>query len=147
MNNSRIDTAVTHCCGDGGQKTFTVHAEDIPAFLGPLMVSNFSVAFANLGMQPVQEDGDLEVELRYEQDNLSRDRKRDDFDEAIATGDSMRFFARIAIDVRDATTGNLVWSGQIQRLHTVGPGDYMHTGPASIAIFEAFTRVLQGYRE
>lgn len=144
-DNTRIDTAVTQCCEDAEYETFHVIAEDIPAFLGPLMVSNFSVAFANAGMQPVLENGDLEVTLRYEQTDLEPEVEHDDFDERIATGDAMRFIARIAIEARDAETGELVWAGHIQRLHDVGPGDYMHTGVASIAVYEAFTKVLEDY--
>lgn len=50
---SRIDTTVTRCCSTNEYTTFAVKSENIPAFLGPLMLSNFSVAFANKGMQPV----------------------------------------------------------------------------------------------
>lgn len=142
---SRIDTTVTRCCSTNEYTTFAVKPENIPAFLGPLMLSNFSVAFANKGMQPVTADADLNVTLRYEQSNLSQEEPHDDFDERITTGDSMRFIARIVIDMRDATTNDLVWSGHVQRLHNVGPGDYMHTGPASISIYEAFTDVLKDY--
>lgn len=146
IDNSRIDTAVTHCCDTGPvPRTFTVAADEIPAFLGPLMISNFSVAFANIGMQPVERDPDLVVTLRYEQTNLAPEQERDDFDERVMTGDAERFYARIVIEVRDATSDSLLWSAHVQRLHDVGPGDYMHTGVASIAIYEAFTQVLKGY--
>lgn len=146
VNNSRIDTAVTSCCAESSSRTFTVHAVNIPAFLGPLMVSNFSVAFANLGYQPMETGGELDVELRYEQTNLTADVIRDDFEERIASGDAMRFIARVVIEVREASTDQLLWSGHVQRLHDVGPGDYMHTGPASAAIFQSFEQVLKDYR-
>jgi hypothetical protein len=142
-----MDTAVLSCCIDEEYKTFSVHANEIPAFLGPLIVSNFSVAFSNHGMQPVEQAGDLVAELRYEQIDLTEDRERDDFDERIATGDAERFIARIAIEIKDTDDGKVVWSGHVQRLHDVGPGEWMHTGVASIAIFEAFTEVLEGYGE
>ncbi len=145
-NNSRIDTAVTSCCADSSSRTFSVHAVNVPAFLGPLMVSNFSVAFANLGYQPMESGGELDVELRYEQSNLNRDEARDDFEERIASGDAMRFIARIVIEVRLASSGKLLWSGHVQRLHDVGPGDYMHTGAASAAIFQSFENVLKEYK-
>jgi hypothetical protein len=145
-DNTRIDTATTSCCPQNHYETFSVTAENIPAFLGPLMVSNFSVAFANRGMQPVIEGGDLNVVLRYEQTNLSRvDEDRDDFEERIATGQTTRFIARIVIEMYDSKTDKIVWSGHVQRLHDVGPGDYMHTGNASIALYDAFTEVLKNY--
>lgn len=145
-DNSRIDTIVTRCCDTGSiPRTFTVTARDIPAFLGPLMVSNFSVAFANIGMQPVEQDPELLVTLRYEQINLAAEQQRDDFAERVGAGDAERFYARIIIEVKDAASASLLWSAHVQRLHDVGPGDYMHTGVASIAIYEAFTQVLEGY--
>lgn len=145
-SSSRIDTAVTRCCTTVEYTTFSVAVENVPAFLGPLMVSNFSVAFANRGMQPVESGADLLVTLRYEQSNLSREEPYDDFDERITTGDPMRFIARIVVDIRDASTKELVWLGYVQRLHNVAPGDYMHTGPASISIYEAFTDLLEDYQ-
>jgi len=143
---ARIDIATTTCCASPDYKTFTVTAQDIPAFLGPLMMSNFTVAFAAIGMQPVTSDGDVNVILRFEQ--VSRDPqdvKKDDFQEHLAAGDAMRFMARIVVDVHDGKTGKVVWSGHIQRLHDVGAGEYMHTGPASIAIYQAFQRLLTHY--
>jgi hypothetical protein len=145
-DHARIDTATTTCCSSPQYKTFFVKAESIPAFLGPLMVSNFSVAFANIGMQPVEEDADLNVVLRYEQQDLDRARRpRDNFEGKISSGDTTRFMARIVVEMHDAKTGKIVWSGHIQRLHDVGPGDYMHTGKASMAIFDAFVKLLKNY--
>ena len=144
-DHTRVDTATTTCCATTQYKTFFVKAEHIPAFLGPLMVSNFSVAFANIGMQPVEQDADLNVVLRYEQLNLEPSGRRDNFEGRIASGDTTRFIARIIVEMHDAKSGKIVWSGHIQRLHDVGPGDYMHTGKASVAIFDAFAKLLKNY--
>lgn len=143
----RIDTAVNQCCVDDKYETFTVRSENIPAFLGPLMVSNFSVAMANQGLQPVTDNGDLVATLRYEQDTLSEQQPKDDFDEPMAMGTGQRFIARIAIEVRDARTDEIVYSGQVQRLHDVAAGEWMHTGRASQAILTAFDEVLANFRE
>jgi hypothetical protein len=122
-----------------------VVAEEIPVFLGPLMASNFSVALSHHGLQPVARDPDLVVALRYVQNNLKQHRQRNDFEERISTGDSERFAVRIRIEFRDATTKELVWSGYIERIHDVGPGEWMHTGRASVAIYDSFVEVLKGY--
>jgi hypothetical protein len=129
----------------------------MPAFLGPIMVSNFSVALANHGLTPETPPvallptnkpaagralTDLSVEVIYAQDNLSEDTERDDFAEHIAMGDSLRFVAKIIIEIREVDTNQVVWKGQIQRLHDVGAGEFMHLGNASIALLEAFTQVL-----
>ncbi len=144
-NPSGIGTHVISCCANRSYETFDVTAVDIPAFLGPLMVSNFSVAFAGRGMQPVSDGGDLNVILRFEQVDLARPEIRDDFDERISPGGEVRFIARIIIDMKDAKTGETVWSGSIQRTHDISPGEYMHTGRASVALLDAFSALLMDY--
>lgn len=139
----QIDTRVSDCCGDGAYETFEVKAERIPAFLGPLVVSNFSVAMAQHGYQPVEEKGDLVAILRYEQINLSDTEDRADaFAEPLGMDAEQRFIARIAIDLQDATTGESVFTGYVQRLHDIDAGEWMHTGVASRAIYLAFDEVL-----
>jgi hypothetical protein len=77
---------------------------------------------------------------------LSPDSERDNFAEHLATGDAQRFVAKIMIEIRDNSTNEVVWAGQIQRIHDVGPGEYMHTGKASIPLLDAFTQVLKGFQ-
>jgi hypothetical protein len=156
-NSFGIGTRVIKCCPTATYQTFVVTTRDMPAFLGPIMASNFSVALASHGLTPktppinassTNENAegrpltDLVIKLIYAQDNLTRDTKRDDFAEHIPLGDSLRFVAIVMIEIREADTHQLVWEGQVQRLHDVGAGEFMHTGKASIALLDAFTRVL-----
>ncbi len=140
-----IDIEVAQCCAPDTYQTFEVRAEDIPAFLGPLIVSNFSVALANRGLQPVNEGGDLVAVLTYEQVDFGRMREKDAFDEPLGMDAERRFIARIAIDVRDAGTGESVFKGHVQRLHDISAGEWMHTGLASQAIFQSFNEVLSEF--
>lgn len=126
-------------------KSFHVVADQLPAFLGPVIVSNFSVAMAEHGMQPVSEDGDAVATLRLEQIQWNENRTRDDFDESVEESGETRFMARIIVELRAANDDKILWQGSIQRLHTVRPGDYMHTGRASVSFLEAFRELLQGY--
>lgn len=143
----QIDTAVDQCCAASAYETVEVRAENIPAFLGPLMVSNFSVAMANRGLQPVVSGADLIAVLRYEQIDLGEQREKDDFAEQLGGDSDQRFIARVAIDIRDAASDEVVFAGHIQRLHDIGAGEWMHTGPASAAIYLAFEEVLEGFRD
>ncbi len=147
VDRGHLDEAVSMCCRPGNYETFSVYTNDIPVFLEALMVNSFMVALAAHDVTPVDEGGDLIVNLSFEQINLSPDRTRDDFEERIAFGDGMRFIARIMIDIRDRRSGEPVFSGHIQRLHDVGAGDWMHTGRASSAILESFNQVLEGWPE
>ena len=117
-------------------------AVDIPAFLGPLMVSNFSVALAARGLQPVMQDADLDVVLKYVQTNLIQNNAKDDFDESLSPGGDVRFIAKIVFEIKDAGSGKMVWSGSIQRTHNISPGEYMHTGRASISLLDSFMELL-----
>ncbi|MBQ76662.1 MAG: hypothetical protein CMQ20_16775 [Gammaproteobacteria bacterium] len=144
-NHSGISSNVDVCCSNSEYRTFLVNAKDIPAFLSPLMMNSFSVAFANYGFQPVSEKADLDVELKYVQQKLGTTLDRDGFDERIAPGGEVRFVAKIIVDMRDAETHETVWSGSIQRTHDVSSGEYMHTGRASIALLDSFNELLKGY--
>ncbi len=141
-----VGPAFKNCCGDRIYQDFLVTTQDLPVFLGPIVVSNFSVAMAERGLQPKTDDAGLNVLLSYIQQDLSgtlpNSVPRDNFDERIATGGETRFIARIQIEMRDARSGEMVWSGSLQRTHTVAPGDYMHTGRASVSLLENFRQVL-----
>ena len=140
-----IGTRVLSCCATGQYETFSVSTRDMPAFLGPIMVSNFSVALASHGLDLNEDAAYLAVVLRYEQENFSMDETSYDFAERIASGDSLRFLAKIIIEIRESGKAPIIWSGQLHRIHDVGPGEYMHTGRASVALLEAFTHVLKDF--
>ncbi|MFT7044699.1 MAG: hypothetical protein ACJAW7_003478 [Candidatus Azotimanducaceae bacterium] len=166
-NPSGVGTRVKLCCPTATYQSFIVTTQDMPAFLGPIMTSNFSVALASHGLTPIAPSvdllspdkptsdtsistdsvpADLTVELSYEQENLSPDSERDNFAEHLAAGDAQRFVAKIMIEIRDNSKSELVWAGQIQRIHDVGPGEYMHTGKASTPLLDAFTQVLEDFQ-
>ena len=126
-------------------RSFEVRSVELPVFLGPIMVSNFSVALAERGLQPVATGGDALVTLRYVQSNLTQDQRLDGFDERMGSGGETRFVARIAVEFRRPGESEVIWQGSIQRLHSIQPGDYMHTGQASVALLAAFRDLLQDY--
>ena len=126
-------------------RSFTVLAEDMPAFLGPIVVSNFSVAMAERGLQPVSDNGAAVVTLRFEQEGMAPGSSRDGFAERIDQGGDTRFLAIIRVEVRRTGEDAILWQGSIQRMHSIRPGDYMHTGPASVAFLDAFRALLKDY--
>ena len=128
-------------------RSFQVESVDLPVFLGPIMVSNFSVALAERGLQPVVEGGDILVTLRYVQSDLTTDPPPGSLQEAGGNGGETRFIARIVVEFRRSGDPGVIWQGSIQRLHSVRPGDYMHTGQASVALLAAFRDLLSTYPE
>ena len=145
---SGIGVAVVDCCEavpTGKCSTFEVKAINLPAFLGPLMVSNFSVAFANNGLQPMVGEADLHVELIYEQEDMINEEKHADFGGHISPGGEVRFIAAIKVNIYDSPTNELVWAGVLRRLHEVSPGEYMHTGRASVVLLDSFVELLSSF--
>ena len=53
--------------------------------------------------------------------------------------------AQQEIAMRETATGDVVWAGEVSRLHTVYPGEYMHEGPAREAFLETFRDLLSHY--
>ena len=145
---SSIGMSVLDCCAEspaGKYTSFDVEATNMPVFLEPLMLSNFSVAFSNQGFQPQKDEADLHVVLNYQQENLATSAERDDFGGQISPGEDVRFLAKVVVSIYDNQSRILVWAGTIQRIHTVGPGEYMHTGRASVALLEAFEGLLKDF--
>ncbi|MFT7686237.1 MAG: hypothetical protein ACI9FB_001582 [Candidatus Azotimanducaceae bacterium] len=142
---SNIDGNVTYCCADEKYKTFVVNSKDIPNFLVSTMMSNFERAMEDRGFQSTDENADLQIELRFEQDNLSQIRESDDFDERLGSGEGLRFIARVVVDIRSDNEDRVIWSGYIQRVHNVSPGEYMHTGKASNALLNSFAEILKSF--
>ena len=118
---SDIGTHVTYCCTETGLRSVEVVVSDVPAFLGPLMVSNLHVALAHKCLQPVDQNAELIATISYEQHNLGTSRERDDFEERISPGESQRFSARMVIAIRVSMTDELIWSGYVERMHDVAP--------------------------
>jgi hypothetical protein len=139
---SGIGTTVDECCPPPDHTTFHVLSEKIPAFLGPVVVSNFNVALASYGMQPVEREGDLAVTLNFEYTDLTADKYVGEFQGATSPGGDVRFMATIEIEMRDNKSGEKVWSGSVQRVH---PVRWMRVGRASTAFLHAFTDVLRGF--
>lgn len=118
----------------------------MPEFLKPLILANFDAALFSRGLVR-DEDSDLHAVIRYRQLDLSEgspsgaSRK-----EQVSPGGNVRFIARVEVDIFDSVTREPVFRGSIQRIHDVDPGEYMHTGQASGAIYEAFSQLLADFR-
>ena len=135
----------------GGFKTVEIQNEELPFFLGPIVVSNLAVAIAELGIEPVSADAEGIVTVRYVQIPIplapgTNSETNTEPVEGIGHSSETRFVARLEVELRQTETAPIIWQGSVERIHTVWPGSYMHTGPASPAILEAFRALLRGER-
>ncbi len=141
-SNGEIGASVETCCPKPAADTFSIETVKVPKFLETLMITNLSSVLSANGLQPLERNAALKVTVSYEQDELPIASRFSNFDERVSEGGDVRFVARIIVEVRDEA-GQLVFDGSIDRIHEVSPGEYMHTGPASIAIHDAFQALLK----
>ena len=139
--NSGVGASTEQCCPGSEYMTFSVDTLQVPGFLEDLLKSNLSTVLAFKGLQPVSGNADLRVVISYQQDDLAMAERHDDFDERVSEGGDVRYVAKIVVEMF-AGSGERVFSGSVQRIHEVSPGEYMHTGRASSAIFSAFEEML-----
>ncbi|MBT4492271.1 MAG: hypothetical protein HOC70_03440 [Gammaproteobacteria bacterium] len=137
-----VGSSVETCCPKPTADTFSIEPVNLPKFLETLMVTNLSSVLSEKGLQPLDRNATLKVRLSYRQDELPMAGRFSNFDERVSEGGDVRFVARIVIEMRDEV-GKLVFDGSIDRIHEVSPGEYMHTGPASVAIYDAFQSLLK----
>lgn len=147
-----ISAVQEDCCADVSAATyrnFHIEAQDIPAFLGPIIVSNFSVAMAQKGYQPESNPpSDLTIKLTFTKEHdasMVDEQSKDGFNESIGPGANVSFMARVSIEIFDSSRNELIWTGRVERFHDVGHGEYMHTGNASVAFYDAFIRALTSF--
>lgn len=75
--------------------------------------------------------------------NLDPDQEQiDPFKRRIVDNMVLRYLANIIVEMRETNGGKLVWSGQINRIHSVLPRKYMHEEGARPAVRDAFTELL-----
>ncbi|GAB1258473.1 hypothetical protein NBRC116494_29750 [Aurantivibrio plasticivorans] len=152
-----VGYAVTLCCpGNYSQYTnYTLQTQDIPAFLTDTITQNFDLAFQEKGLGKVHlsnhKNPSLAVTLRYVHVNLNAEQERpvsstmEKWERHESYSQALSYMATIEINIREFTTKELVWSGQVQRRHHVQPGEYMHEDRASGDILMAFRDVLMSY--
>ncbi len=153
QNSLRIGNAVNVCCpGDyANYKTFSVETEELPLFMRDYVVSEFSAALEERGLTRNDQIHDLRVILSYRHVNLNPEQQHIDpfVNQPVIDGESinveLRYIATIDITMKETATGKVVWAGEVHRIHTVSPGEYMHTPRAVAAFRETFRDLLQHY--
>lgn len=144
----RIGNTVTLCCPGNydSYTTFGVETVDMPIFLRDYMVSEFDRAFQERGLTRDDQRSDLIVTLSYRHVNLDPETQNiDPFVRMESINVELNYIAAIDIAMRERAGGKAVWGGQISRIHSVSPGEYMHESSASAAFLETFQDLLEAY--
>lgn len=139
---SGVQLSVDFCCTETNAHSFQLVDEGIPPFLGPLLSANVTSALLSKGYYPQEENADLIVVVSFESDGLPVSARTSPIDEIMSESGDLRFMARINIEI-SSMEGVPVFQGAIYRSHNVSANEYMHTGRASRAMFEALTGLFE----
>jgi len=142
-----IATNVTYCCQPGAATiaTFRVEFEDMPEFLKPMLRDAASVVLSTKGVQYTEGDADAVLHMKFVNKTLQRNQEDVTAWERIAPGGGVRFIAQVVLEMTNSVTGELIWSGSMQRIHNVYEGSYMHDAPAKAAMRDALLELLVNY--
>ncbi len=142
-----IATDVTYCCSAGaeGVSTFRVEFQDTPEFLKPMLRDEASIVLGTKGLQYTEGDAHGVLLMRYVDKTLSQEQEEQDSWERIAPGGGVRFIAQVQMEMTSDATGEVIWSGSMQRIHNVYEGSYMHDAPARTAMRNAFLEMFANY--
>lgn len=145
-----ISTSVDYCCQAPmpGLRTFRVEFEDMPEFLKPMLRDEAAIVLHGKGLEYTEGDAHAVLKMAYVHNLMPPATPADApdaFAEALSPGGETRFVAEVKIQLRDAVTGELVWSGNMVRAHYVRMGSYMHDTVARSAMRDAFEALFANY--
>ena len=148
QNGLQIGNSLTLCCPGSYQtyEAYRIETKNMPIFLQDYVVSEFEIAFNELGMERNDQINDLVVTLTYEHVNLNAEQEYiDPFFRSESITEDLRYIAVVDINMRETATNKSVWGGKISRIHTVSTGEYMHEGRARGAFLQTFRDLLTSY--
>lgn len=148
QNPSKIGHSVTLCCPGNysDYQAYGLETVNMPRFFRDYVIEEFDKAFQEKGLVRNDRINDLQVTLRYRHVNLRPEQEEvDPFVRQENINVELSYIATVIIEMRETATGNLVWEGQIHRIHRVSPGEYMHEDAARGAFLMAFREVLGSY--
>ena len=138
-----ISTGENYCCHPLAESisTYRVEFEDTPEFLKPMLRDEASIVLANHGYDYTEGDADAILLMTFVNKTLEQDSEDQEAWERIAPGGGVRFIAQVVLTMSHAVSGERIWSGEMQRIHNVYEGSYMHDIPARAAMRDAFTEL------
>jgi hypothetical protein len=149
-NMPSIATNVEYCCSPSmlDLKTFRVEFEAMPEFLKPMLRDEAAIVLDGKGLEYTEGDAQAILKMTYVHNPLPEDsleKPLDSLGESSAPGITTRFMAEVKIEMRDAVSQELIWSGMMVRAHHVQMGAYMHDQPARAAMRDAFATLFAEY--
>lgn len=118
---STVSTEVFTCCEADFHRyaTYQVSTVNVPGFLEPYLLRGLEPVLEQKGLIATLDRPDLRVNILFNQVFLDRQAEREDYyGEGVEPGDATRFMAAISVDMIDARSEQIVWSGRLSRIHS-----------------------------
>jgi hypothetical protein len=144
----QIGHSINTCCpGNYAEyREYGIELREIPVFLSDYVVAEFDRAFQEKGLRRNDRQNQLRVTLSYRHVNLNPEQEEiDPFERRIEQDVVLRYEATILVDIRESASGRVVYAGQINHLHSVSPGEFMHEERARPEFANAFRAMLSSY--
>ena len=144
-----IATDENYCCHPSVEDigTYRVEFEDTPEFLKPMLRDEASIVLASHGYDYTEGDADAILLMTFINKTLEQSPEEQEAWERIAPGGGVRFIAQVVMTLKHSVTGEQIWAGDMQRIHNVYEGSYMHDVPAREAMRAAFTELFANLPE
>ncbi len=131
-----------------GLRTFRIEFSNMPDFLKPMLRDEAAIALHDKGIEYTEADAHAVLKMTYVHNPMpmeALEKAPDGFSEPLSPDGATRFMAEVEIELRDAVTSELIWSGSMVRAHYVQMGSYMHDTVARSAMRDAFTTLFADY--
>lgn len=146
-----------HCHGTAEPfRTYTVEYQDVPLFILDVIDTSLTGALDRQGLtRAPAETADVKVLVRLEIiEHAQREAGegldsppgsgRDPFGETVAPNELHRFVTHLILEITDQRTGELIWTGAVDRAHAIQGGETFHDQRAVLLISRTFDSMFVG---
>ncbi len=139
-----------HCHGVAEPfSTYTIEYHAMPAFIHGVIDTSLHGALARAGLSEAEADA-ADIRMRVELEVIERHNEptwSDPMGEPVAPNELHRFVTHLTLDLQDRRTGELIWTGAVDRAHAIRGGETFHNERAVLLISNTFDAMFVGLTE
>ncbi len=145
---STIGWEVTLCCEAdvSGYRSYSIEYQDVPGFLEKYLAGGLGVALAEKGLTRNDAAPDAVIRLSFSQKFVGSEQPTEPyFGDEVEPGGATSFLASILMEMRDASSGDVVWSGVLSRIHHLPQGGELSQAHKLAGIQQGFVALFKDY--
>ena len=127
-------------------ESYALSYENIPGFIQGVIDTSLNSSLESAGLLPsTPEQADLRIVSSFNLiDRNPAPYPDDPFGEEVQTSQINRFVTHLQVEIFDAHSGELVWTGAMYRAHAIEGGENFHNEKAVLIIRNAFDQMFVG---